>query len=70
VRDIAGAIGKRLGVPVKSLTPAEAAVHFTWIAGFAQLDVLASSAKTQQRLGWQPRHVGLIEDLEHGRYFD
>nr|GFD60388.1 acetyl-CoA carboxylase beta subunit [Tanacetum cinerariifolium] len=47
----------------------EAAEHFGWMARFAGLDMAASSALTQQRLGWQPTHVGLLADLEHGDYF-
>jgi hypothetical protein len=36
---------------------------------FAGLDMAASSALTQQRMGWQPTHLGLLEDLEQGDYF-
>lgn len=32
-------------------------------------DVPASSALTQEMLGWQPTHSGLIDDLEQGHYF-
>jgi nucleoside-diphosphate-sugar epimerase len=68
VRDIAGVIGRGLKVPVVSLSPEEAADHFGWLAAFAGLDLLASSAQTRQRLGWQPTGPGLIADLEQMRY--
>jgi nucleoside-diphosphate-sugar epimerase len=68
-RDIAAVIGRKLGVPVKSVTPEEAPAHFGWMAPFAQLDALASGALTEQWLGFKPSHVGLIEDMETGTYF-
>jgi nucleoside-diphosphate-sugar epimerase len=67
-RDIAEAIGRGLNVPIVSLTPEEAAGHFGWLAMFAGLDIVASSAQTQQRLGWHPTGPGLIADLERMRY--
>ena len=36
---------------------------------FFGLDAPASSALTQERLGWRPVRPGLIEDLEQGHYF-
>jgi nucleoside-diphosphate-sugar epimerase len=70
VRDIAEVIGRGLKVPVVSLSPEEAADHFGWLAAFAGLDLPASSAQTQQRLGWQPTGPGLIADLNAMRYSD
>jgi nucleoside-diphosphate-sugar epimerase len=68
-RDLATVIGRHLGVPVVSKSAEEAAAHFGWIARFAGLDMAASGALTQQRLGWQPTHLGLLADLEQGDYF-
>jgi nucleoside-diphosphate-sugar epimerase len=68
-REIAEVIGRRANVPVVSKSPAEAAAHFSWLARFFALDIRASSARTQERIGWRPRQPGLIADLEHGRYF-
>lgn len=68
-RDLATTIGHHLGVPVVSKSAEEAAEHFGWMARFAGLDMTASSMLTQQRLGWQPTHAGLLADLEQGHYF-
>ena len=68
MRDIAEVIGRGLGVPVVALPPEQVAAHFGWLAIFAGLDLSASSAKTQQRLGWHPSGPGLIADLEQMRY--
>jgi nucleoside-diphosphate-sugar epimerase len=64
MRDIAEAIGRRLKLPVKSLSAAEAPAHFGWLAMFADHDLLASSEKTRKKLGWNPTGPGLIADLE------
>jgi nucleoside-diphosphate-sugar epimerase len=69
-REIAEVIGRHLDVPVVSLSGEEAAEHFGWMATFFGLDAPASSALTQQRLGWTPVHPGLIADLEQGHYFE
>lgn len=67
-RDIAEVIGRGLKVPVVSKSPEEAAAHFGWLGHFAGLDMPASSAQTQERLGWHPTGPGLIADLERMRY--
>jgi nucleoside-diphosphate-sugar epimerase len=64
VREIAELIAARLGLPVASLSNEEAPGHFGWLAPFAAMDLAASSAWTQQRLGWHPTGPGLIADLE------
>ena len=69
-RDIAGVIGQRLNVPVADKSPDEAPDHFGALAMFVGLDVPASSQKTQEALGWQPKEPGLILDLQQStRYF-
>lgn len=69
-RQIAEAIGRKLGVPVQSVTPEQAAEVLSWQARFAQFDAPASSALTRQRLGWTPAGSSLLEDIETGTYFD
>jgi nucleoside-diphosphate-sugar epimerase len=68
VRDVAEVIGQGLKVPVVGLSPEEAANHFGWLAPFAGMDLPASSAQTQARLGWKPTGPGLIADLERMKY--
>jgi nucleoside-diphosphate-sugar epimerase len=67
---IAEVIGRRLGVPVVSKSPEEAAAHFGWFAQFAGADVPTSSAKTRAALDWSPQEKGLIEDLDQPCYFN
>jgi len=69
IRDIAEVIGRHLHLPVVAIAPEDAAAHFTWMAGFLAADSPASSALTQELLGWKPTHPGLIEDLDQGHYF-
>jgi nucleoside-diphosphate-sugar epimerase len=68
VRDIAEVIGRGLKVPVVSLSPEEAPAHFGWLSAFVGYDMPASSAQTQERLGWRPTGPGLIADLEQMQY--
>jgi nucleoside-diphosphate-sugar epimerase len=63
-RDIAETIGRRLKVPVKSISAEEAGGYFGWLAHLAARDMPASSELTQKKLGWRPTGPGLIADLE------
>jgi hypothetical protein len=56
-------------VPVMAKSPEEAAGHFGWIGPFFGMDGPASSAETQERLGWRPTRPGLIADLDGAYYF-
>jgi nucleoside-diphosphate-sugar epimerase len=69
-REIADVIGRRLSVPVVSKSLEQAAAHFAWLARFFAVDVPASSARTQEQLGWRPRQPGLLSDIERGHYFE
>ena len=69
-RDIAGAIGRGLNVPIVEKSTEEANSHFGWFAHFAALDNPTSSLRTREALGWQPTQAALIADLDHGRYFE
>ena len=68
LREIAEVIGRGLKLPVVSLSPEEAGEHFGWLAAFVGFDGPASSALTQERLGWHPTGPALIADLEQMRY--
>ena len=67
-RDIAAAIGARLGVPTGSIAPEDADAHFGWLGRFFALDVAAASAQTQELLGWLPTGPTLLEDIAAGAY--
>jgi nucleoside-diphosphate-sugar epimerase len=69
VREIAEVIGARLGLPVRSIAPSEAADHFGFLAGFLTLDAPTSSAVTRGRFGWEPVQPGLLADIEQ-HYFE
>jgi nucleoside-diphosphate-sugar epimerase len=68
-REIAEVIGRRLGLPVVSKSPEEAAEHFGWFAMFAGIDAPTSSARTRANLDWKPEQPGLIADIDHPAYF-
>jgi nucleoside-diphosphate-sugar epimerase len=68
--DIAGVIGRRLGVPVVSKSPEQAGQHFGWLGHFVGMDSPASSKLTEEKLQWQPTQPGIIADLERGTYFE
>ncbi|MEV7070131.1 SDR family oxidoreductase [Streptomyces sp. NPDC093990] len=68
-REIAGAIGRGLDVPVVSVAPEEATDHFGWLGHFAAVDMRATAALTGKLLGWRPEHPALLPDLEAGHYF-
>ncbi|CCB65432.1 SDR family oxidoreductase [Hyphomicrobium sp. MC1] len=62
-------IAHAVGVPVVSIKKEEAGEYFGPLAMFAGLDMPASSALTQQRLGWTPKEIGLIADIGQPGYF-
>ncbi|MGW5355757.1 SDR family oxidoreductase [Streptomyces sp. NPDC004031] len=69
-RDVAGVIGRGLGLPVEGLGPREAAAHFEnpFMATVFGLDAPVSSARTRELLGWTPTRPGLLADIEEGDY--
>jgi nucleoside-diphosphate-sugar epimerase len=67
-RDIAEAIGRALGLPVRSIAPDDVQSHFGWIAMFFSMDLTATSSATRQLLGWEPTGPTLIEDIDAGGY--
>jgi len=71
LQEIAEAIGRGLNVPVVAKSPAEAAQHFGFLGFFVGVDCPASSAQTQERLGWRPtKQPGLIADLDCASAFE
>jgi nucleoside-diphosphate-sugar epimerase len=69
-REIAEAIGRGLALPVRSIDPARAGEHFGFLGAFFSMDLPSTSARTRERLGWEPVEVGLIADLAEGHYFE
>ena len=66
VREIAEAIGRHLNLPARSLPAGD----YEGMLGYLlSTDMPASSAITQELLGWKPTQPGLIEDIEQGHYF-
>jgi len=68
-KQIAAAVGRNLGIPVRSISPDEASDYFGFLGSFVQMDNPASSAITRELLGWTPVHPSLIADLDKGHYF-
>jgi len=68
VREIAEITGKHLHLPVVSVSADKANEYFEWMGRFISFDSPATSYKTREILGWQPAHIGLIEDMEQ-HYF-
>jgi nucleoside-diphosphate-sugar epimerase len=69
-KDIATTIGNGLKLPTVSVTGDDVAKHFDWFAGFAGMNLAASSAWTRKTLGWTPTHPGLLEDIADAGYCD
>ena len=66
VRDIVTAIAAKLGVPATSIPMSEATGYFGGaFAYFASRDMPATSTRTRAQLGWSPRELGLIADLDN-----
>ncbi len=67
-RRIAETVAEGLGLPARSIPAAEAGDWFGWLGGFLGVDAAAASAVTRERLGWEPREPGLLEDMR-AHYF-
>ncbi|MEE4493808.1 hypothetical protein [Streptomyces sp. BE230] len=70
-REIAEAIGSRLGLPAVSI-PADVLMlpgYLGFLASLATLDLPASSLVTRPTLGWEPARPGVLADLDNGHCF-
>ncbi len=63
-KEIAEALGRRLGLPTASISPEEAPAHFGFLGAFMTVDSPTCNTKTRERLGWEPTGPGLIADLD------
>jgi nucleoside-diphosphate-sugar epimerase len=70
-REIAEAIGSRLGLPAVSI-PADVLMlpgYFGFLANLVTLDLPSSNLITRQTLGWEPDQPSLLDDLDNDHYF-
>jgi nucleoside-diphosphate-sugar epimerase len=69
-RDIAEAIGHRVGVPAASIPLDELMLpgYFGFLANIVTQSYPASNRITRETLGWQPTQPGLLADLDNGHY--
>ena len=68
-RLMAEAIGHQVGVPTKSITAEEAEAHFGGLAIWVTGGGSVSSEQTRAVLGWEPREIGLIADIDRPEYY-
>ncbi|OCF31253.1 hypothetical protein I316_07039 [Kwoniella heveanensis BCC8398] len=64
VRTIAEFIGQKLNVGVKSIPPEQAFEHFGFTGMVLQMSNRTTSNRTREWLGWEPKEIGLLEELE------
>jgi nucleoside-diphosphate-sugar epimerase len=71
VREIAEAIGGRLGLPAVSVPLDELMLpgYFGFLANVVTQSYPASNLITRRTLGWEPAQPGLLADLDNGNYF-
>jgi nucleoside-diphosphate-sugar epimerase len=70
-REIAEAIGSRLGLPAVSV-PVDVLMlpgYFGMLTNLVTLDLPATNLITRQTLGWEPAEPTLFADLDNGHYF-
>jgi nucleoside-diphosphate-sugar epimerase len=70
-REIAEAIGSRLGLPTVSI-PVDVLMlpgYFGMFTNLVTMDLPASSLITRRALGWEPAQPKLLADLDNGHYF-
>lgn len=70
-REIAAAIGSRLGLPAVSVPLDELMLpgNFGFLANVATQSYPTSNLITRRTLGWEPGQPGLLADLDNGHYF-
>jgi nucleoside-diphosphate-sugar epimerase len=68
-REIAGAIGRHLNLPVVSLPAEKAGEHFGFLGMFFGVDAPATARLTRAELGWAPREPGLLAGLATDAYY-
>ncbi|KAL6243566.1 hypothetical protein RBB50_009559 [Rhinocladiella similis] len=69
LKDTLELVGKRLNLPATCVSVEEGAQSLGFFAHAMATDNPTSSEKTQKELGWQPKQIGLHEDML-ANYFD
>lgn len=69
-RLVAEAIGRQLDLPAKSIPASQASAHFGELAMWVTGTGAVSTAQTRESLGWEPREIGLIADIDRPEYFN
>ncbi|WVF68822.1 hypothetical protein IAT40_003595 [Kwoniella sp. CBS 6097] len=68
VKTIAEFIGQKMEVEVRSIPPEEAFEHFGFTGFVLQMNNKTTSKRTREWLGWEPKEIGLLEDMEGYEY--
>ncbi|KAG7009723.1 hypothetical protein G7Y79_00002g008380 [Physcia stellaris] len=69
VGQIFGAMAEILGMPVRDLAHDDAKAQLgDTLAWFLSAENRASGAKARRDLGWEPKEVGILEDIRQGSY--
>lgn len=61
---IAQLIAQKLDVPLVTLPEDELNKHFDWMSRFISYDAPADNRQTCQQLAWEPKEIGLLEDMD------
>ncbi|KAF6830610.1 alcohol dehydrogenase [Colletotrichum musicola] len=68
-REVLEAIAEAVGVPVVDLSKEDAEARMgPMVAFFLSVENRASGAKAREELGWQPRGLGILEEIREGSY--
>jgi nucleoside-diphosphate-sugar epimerase len=67
---IAEKIGQRLNIPIRPIPDEDIEKHFGWLSMAVRNDFYASSTITQKLIDWKPTYPGLLDDIDHGHFFD
>ncbi|KPI40076.1 uncharacterized protein AB675_11336 [Cyphellophora attinorum] len=64
LKDLAELIGRKLDIPVKGVSFEEAQKELGFLGGIIAANTVVSSEKTREELGWSPKEIGYLEDVE------
>ena len=68
IKDIVNLIGKKLNLPVVSVSDEKIVEYYEWMSRFFGQDSPATALQTKKQLSWQPGEIGLLQDMEEN-YF-